>query len=273
MHCKSSISSLGILGLSILFASPFACSQADNDVGSLGGSGGGTDTGSGGSTQVQCTYEGSSYSVGASIATGCGNTCMCGPNGTLVNCTLKLCPATGGAIGSGTGGSAGGAIGTGGATGTGICTYKGTTYTVGDTFKDDCNTCRCGAETAPYVSCTLMACLGTGGSTGGGGSTGTPIDGGSLSEAGPATSSACANCGADELCVAYYDGTCTPMGSTCNKVSAATRDAILIGRQRCFATAMGDEICGTRDGQHFWGCGEPVCASQPTLSDINCYGP
>jgi len=87
------------------------------------------------------------------------------------------------------------------------------------------------------------------------------------------TSSACSACAADELCVAYYDGTCKAMQSACNKVSAATRQAILVNHERCFAKAIGDEICGTREGQHFWGCGEPACPNETLTSDINCYGP
>jgi hypothetical protein len=73
--------------------------------------------------------------------------------------------------------------------------------------------------------------------------------------------------------VAYYDGTCTPMQSTCRQVSAETRDSILRRHESCFGKAVGDEICGTRDGQHFWGCGSPPCPDEPLASDINCYGP
>lgn len=173
------------------------------------------------------------------------------------------------------GGSLGGSGGAGGSQ-TSCTDWTGKTYAVGQSSYDGCNTCTC---TAKGLSCTLKLCVGTGGATGtggisgSGGSTGTPpIDAG-VSEAGQPVASKCGNCGADELCVAYYDGVCTPMGSSCNKVSAATRDAILISHQRCFSLPMGDEICGTRNGQHFWGCGGPACASEPTLSDINCYGP
>jgi hypothetical protein len=89
----------------------------------------------------------------------------------------------------------------------------------------------------------------------------------------PAVPSACAACGLDELCVAYYDGTCTAMSSGCTKVSADTRKAILVDHRRCFMTPMNDEICGTRNGSTFWGCGEPACPSEPLPSDVNCYGP
>jgi hypothetical protein len=90
-----------------------------------------------------------------------------------------------------------------------------------------------------------------------------------------AVASACSNCGPDELCVAYYDGTCKPMNVGCNKVSATTRESILVNHERCFAKPIGDEICGLKDGQHFWGCGEPTCGKdkETLLSDINCYGP
>ncbi len=109
---------------------------------------------------------------------------------------------------------------------------------------------------------------------------GSGIDGGSVIDGGvsdapsdAAVSSACSACAADELCVAYYDGTCKPMQSTCNKVSAETRRAILVNHERCFAKPIGDEICGTRDGQPFWGCGEPPCPNETLPSDVNCYGP
>ena len=87
--------------------------------------------------------------------------------------------------------------------------------------------------------------------------------------------SACSECGPDELCVAYYDGTCKPMYSSCNKVSAATRESILVNHERCFGKPIGNEICGTREGQPFWGCGEPSCGEdkETLVSDINCYGP
>jgi uncharacterized protein YqgV (UPF0045/DUF77 family) len=243
---------------------------------------------------------------------------------------------TGGQTG-GSSGATGGASGSGGASGPSECTWKGKTYSSGESFQDDCNTCTCGALGDTLVRCTVMACpdggagaasggsSGTGGisasggvaSTGGGsgaggitmdggdipevgesidtaldvvatgdvsgagGAGGTTMDGGDIPEVGAVidaasdavAASACGACAADELCVAYYDGTCKPMQSTCNKVSAATRQAILVSHERCFATAMGDEICGTRDGQHFWGCGEPPCGNETLSSDINCYGP
>lgn len=37
----------------------------------------------------------------------------------------------------------------------GACTYKGLSYQEGESFKDDCNTCKC---TGGKVTCTLMAC-------------------------------------------------------------------------------------------------------------------
>ena len=41
------------------------------------------------------------------------------------------------------------------------CTYDGKTYTAGETFKSDCNTCTCMADGT--AACTLMGCSGTGG--------------------------------------------------------------------------------------------------------------
>jgi hypothetical protein len=86
-------------------------------------------------------------------------------------------------------------------------------------------------------------------------------------------SSACSACGADELCVGFYDGTCTPMSSRCVKVSATTRESILVKHESCFGKAIGNEICGDADGGSLWGCGEPACPNEPLVSDINCYGP
>jgi len=85
--------------------------------------------------------------------------------------------------------------------------------------------------------------------------------------------SKCSACGTDEPCVAYYDGMCTPMSTSCVKVSAATRASILVNHERCFAKPTGDEICGNRDGGVFWSCSEPPCLNEPLVSDINCYGP
>jgi hypothetical protein len=102
----------------------------------------------------------------------------------------------------------------------------------------------------------------------------TAVDGG-VDHASPDAlpASACSACGPNELCVAYYDGQCKPLYSTCNQVTATTRQAILVDHARCFDKPMGDEICGTRDGQHFWGCGEPACPNETLESDIDCYGP
>jgi hypothetical protein len=47
----------------------------------------------------------------------------------------------------------------------------------------------------------------------------------------------------------------------------------MVNHERCFAKPIGNEICGTRDGLSFWGCGEPPCPNEPLVSDINCYGP
>ena len=90
---------------------------------------------------------------------------------------------------------------------------------------------------------------------------------------GSAVASACPDCGADELCVAYYDGTCMPMSTGCRKVSAETRDRILVKHENCFLNPLGNDVCGTRNGQTFWGCGDPPCPNETLLSDINCYGP
>ncbi len=109
----------------------------------------------GGASGVTCSYNGVNYAVGASFksADGCNS---CGCSATGVACTEMAC-------------AAGGASGVGGSTGQ-TCTYSGTTYTVGASFKspDGCNGCSC----TPYgVACTAMVC-GAGGATGVGGSSG-----------------------------------------------------------------------------------------------------
>jgi len=97
------------------------------------------------------------------------------------------------------------------------------------------------------------------------------VDGASSSDG--AVSSVCAACAADELCVGYYDGTCQPLSTSCRKVSAETRQSILVNHTPCFANPASDEICGTVSGQHYWGCGEPSCPNETLVSDVNCYGP
>lgn len=68
------------------------------------------------------------------------------------------------------------------------CDYQGTTYTLGQSFKEDCNTCTC---TSSGISCTLMVCQsstgGAGGNTGGtSGSGGVAGTGGKLGSGGVA---------------------------------------------------------------------------------------
>jgi hypothetical protein len=47
----------------------------------------------------------------------------------------------------------------------------------------------------------------------------------------------------------------------------------LVTHESCFAKPASDEICGTRDGGAFWGCGQPACSNETLVSDVNCYGP
>ncbi len=176
-------------------------------------------------------------------------------------------------------GSAGGSSGSGGAGGSGwYCTGKdGQRCDLNSSCWQGCELCACEVlSMEPFIidyRCDDTGCTGGGGG-GAGGAGGSPgVDGSHVSEAGQPVASACSTCGLDELCVAYYDGRCTPLGSRCNRVGGTTRDAILVDHARCFSSPIGDEICGLSNGQHFWGCGEPPCPNQPTLSDINCYGP
>ena len=132
-----------------------------------------------------------------------------------------------------------------------------------------------------FKSCDHNRCVrdgGAGGSSGSGGDGGISDTGGTTGTDGGVSvdsvaSSKCSACGTDELCVGYYDGMCTPMSTNCVKVSAATRESILVKHESCFMKPTGDEICGNRDGGVFWGCGAPPCPNEPLVADINCYGP
>jgi hypothetical protein len=84
--------------------------------------------------------------------------------------------------------------------------------------------------------------------------------------------SVCPACGADELCVATYDGMCNPGSTFCRKVSAETKYRIIVDHEACFMKPLGDEVCGNVPGRLTWGCGSPPCLSEPLVADINCYG-
>jgi hypothetical protein len=233
-----------------------------------------------GGLQASCYYD-KAYPLGVTFPStdGC-NICECAfywyrtknpPEGIHVACTLWDCSAPP----VRDAGSASDAS-------VDACAYNGTTYPLDSYFysADGCNHCHCRSD--GLVTCTLDTCTRDAGAPDGerldipmaadipqteGGAFVTPDV--------AVLVSACSDCASDELCVGYYDGTCTAMYTSCNKVSTATRISILLNHERCFSSPMGDEICGTRDGLHFWGCGEPACpAEKETLvSDINCYGP
>lgn len=66
------------------------------------------------------------------------------------------------------------------------CNYAGTQYAIGETFKNDCNTCTC---TTSGIACTLMACApltggASGSMTGSGGIGGEPGSGGRMGSGG-----------------------------------------------------------------------------------------
>lgn len=91
----------------------------------------GGDGGAGGT----CTYNGKTYSEGASFPSSDGcNSCGCAKDGE-VTCTLMACAPAG-------------------------CTYGGKTYSEGASFPstDGCNTCSC---TSSGVGCTEKACAST----------------------------------------------------------------------------------------------------------------
>jgi hypothetical protein len=127
----------------------------------------------------------------------------------------------------------------------------------------------------PGPSCVRSKCLGTTPLSSSCSTGGAAIDGGVEVPASTdgLVSSACAACASDELCVGYYDGTCNSLPTSCRKVSAETRQGILVNHTPCATTPVNDEICGTANGQHFWLCGEPPCPNETLVSDVNCYGP
>ena len=81
------------------------------------------------------------------------------------------------------------------------------------------------------------------------------------------------NCAADEICVAYYDGTCTSMGASCRKVSASCQESVIVQGAACFEGPCNDDICGLKDGQHFWACNYAPCSGDTLRADAKCYGP
>jgi hypothetical protein len=157
------------------------------------------------------------------------------PDPSCVRSTCLGSPGLSGTCGSGGSGGSGGTSGAGGASTGGTSGAGGT----GDA----------GIDAPPFDGPTFRSTLDT------------------------AVASICPACGADELCVATYDGTCRPMSTFCRKVSAETRDRILVKHESCFMKPLGDEVCGNRDVGVFWGCGGPPCIDEPLLSDINRYGP
>ena len=81
------------------------------------------------------------------------------------------------------------------------------------------------------------------------------------------------NCAADEICVAYYAGTCTSTGTSCRKVSASCQESVIVQGAACFEGPCNDDICGLKDGQHFWACNYAPCSGDTLRADAKCYGP
>jgi hypothetical protein len=105
---------------------------------------------------------------------------------------LSACPSADNNVGTfprdsgGAGGASPAPTGTGGGGGTAGCVEQGVSYAIGDSFKDDCNTCTCGLWAGkPTIACTLMWCAdwNTGGTVGSGGAG----SGGQPSQSGGAT--------------------------------------------------------------------------------------
>lgn len=113
-------------------------------VGGIGGKGGG-----GGSavnpdaTPQVCLEDGRTYAVGETFMRDC-NTCTCGANGA--SCTKMNCPKP---VDAGSDVLPKPDAAT-------TCSYNGRTYSIGETFKMDCNTCNC---TSNGFACTAMICF------------------------------------------------------------------------------------------------------------------
>jgi len=80
-------------------------------------------------------------------------------------------------------------------------------------------------------------------------------------------------CAADEICVAYYDGTCTSTGANCRKVSASCQQSVIVQGAACFEGPCNDDICGLKDGRRFWACNYAPCSGDTLRADAKCYGP
>jgi hypothetical protein len=97
-----------------------------------------------------CTYNGKTYPYGVTFMStdGC-NECWCVGDETTAFCTLAGCAKD--------------AAVTGLEASVGTCAYDDQSYPTGATFPatDGCNTCEC--LWTHYVSCTMMTCLGDGG--------------------------------------------------------------------------------------------------------------
>jgi hypothetical protein len=191
------------------------------------------------------------YKVGESFKQDC-NTCTCTATG--VTCTMKFCAGTGGSAAGGTSGTGGqqgtGGSATGGAGGMGgtttlsdagsppTCAVGDKTYQLGESFKQDCNTCTC---TASGVACTLMACI----PAPDGGADGLALD------AGPAP---------DSLVVCSYNGTTLLPGQSvsdgCNTCSCGNN-----GMMMCTARA-----CPVVDAAPATDTGSPSCALSSNLT-------
>jgi hypothetical protein len=113
---------------------------------------------------VSCGSDGVSPGGTGGTLTGTGGA-LTGTGGALAG-TGGTLAGTGGAL-AGTGGAAGNpgsggsTAATGGTTtspdaGPRTCVSRGHTYAIGESFKDDCNTCTCSAD---GIACTAMACF------------------------------------------------------------------------------------------------------------------
>jgi hypothetical protein len=121
-------------------------------VGSGGSSGIGGGSGTGGAkpnpdaAPEGCVEGGRSYGVGETFKRDC-NTCTCTANGAICTemaCAVDAAPDLPRASDAGK-----------------TCSLDGHEYTIGESFKSDCNTCQC---TNDGIACTVMFCFHDGGS-------------------------------------------------------------------------------------------------------------
>jgi len=166
---------------------------------------------------------------------------------------------TGGVLGTG-GGGTGGVLGTAGA-GSGGCDMaycrngKMDMVTCGSGYTGyvQCDKAKSGVECVTTGACPVL-----------------DLDAGVTDTRDGGTNDCGNRCAIDEICVAYFDGNCNSAGIACRKVSSSCK--VGVQGATCFKEACGDDFCGFKDGQGFWGCNYPYCDGDTSRADAKCYG-